>query len=91
MIKKENGMYTHVEETLHQKEIGAEKIIEVIDQNTLRLDLEALTHHYTQVADSLACGMNRGTQFPREDIRLLNDMCDRIITLSTLAGKVLEE
>lgn len=89
MIKEENGMYTHVENNPRLEKVGI--VTECIDENTMRIDLEYFTHHYIQVAASLACGMNRGKQFPQDSLNLLNNMCDRIVTLSSLTMKVQKE
>ena len=89
MIKEENGMYTHVEKNPHLEKVGI--VTEFIDENTMRIDLECFTHHYIQVADSLACGMNRGKQFPQDSLNLLNNMCNRIVTLASLTMKVQKE
>lgn len=77
MIKKENGMYTHVEEAPHLKEAKGE---EKISQEAI---LNGFKKNYMLAALCLATASTEGT-VPIEWYKLLNDMCDRVITLTDL-------
>ena len=77
MIKKENGMYTHVEKAPRLEEAKGE---EGISQEAI---LNGFKKNYMLAVLCLATASTKGT-VQIEWYKLLNDMCDRVLALTNL-------